>query len=108
MPAGRIPCTSGEQTQLVVQSLVQLSGTEKPDAGCSQLDRQWEPIEPAANVRHIGNIRFVQLEVWTNLFGPLDKERDRFDPGNVLHRRNHAGLGHGERVDVNFLLAPQS
>ena len=64
-----VPCPAGEERQPVLEPGEQLARLQHLDAGGGELDREWQPVEPLADLRDLA----VRCEARTNGFARSQK-----------------------------------
>jgi len=94
---GQVGGAAGEQGQPVGQARQQRLGRQDLDPGGGQLDRQRQPVEPAADLRDRRRIVVGEAEGRVGGVRPLDEERHRGDGRQDGGRRHRRRIGHGQR-----------
>src|SRR5690606_31309060 len=100
--------TAGEQVQAPVKPREQGLRREEPDAGCCQLDRQWQTVQVVGDGRDAGRVLLGDLEVRVNLTRPLQKEAYRCVAHQVAGRWQPLGVGDIKRGNRDFPVSAQA
>lgn len=74
---GQVGGVQRERVEAVVQPLEQLVGSEGAEPGRRELEREWESVEPAGEVRQVLRGAFVEGEVGADAADPVDQQLDR-------------------------------
>ena len=90
LPVGRVERTGAEDIQRLAQARIQLLGPEQRGAGGRELDRERQPVEPAADLADGAGIVLAQLEVAVVAARAVGEERAgrcSLDGGRISVRR---------------------
>ena len=81
LPGRHVAGTTDEHGQVPLEPVEDGLRAEQPDAGRRELDRQWQPIEPAADLGDGPGVLGGELEPRLDCASALDEEGDGFVPG---------------------------
>jgi hypothetical protein len=98
---------SGGHPQTLLQERAQGGGREHANVRRRQLQRQWQTVQAAADLRDIVGIGGGQGKVGSNRPGPLHKERHRLRCADLLGRDRCGCHRQSQRIDVEDLLDRQ-
>ena len=97
--SGRSTRSRAQRVEDVFEPGEQRGGCEHPGAGRGELDRQRQPVEAPADLRHRGRVRVVQREVVAHRPGPVDEEPHRGQRRELVERRPLGERRHRQRLD---------
>ena len=87
LPLRQVAGAAAERLEAARQAVPQRLGREEVEAGGRELDRQRQPVEPAADVGHGGGVVVGQAEVGPDAARPLDEQLDRLELAQLRGRR---------------------
>ena len=83
MPVRRAARAARQQPQWIIDPLGDLAQRQRVDPTSGQLEGEWQPIEPPADVGDEGRDRFVELEAGIDFDHPLDQQLNGVVRGNA-------------------------
>ena len=92
MALGCRPIGAGQQPEAVAEPIGDLLGSERRDTGRSQLDRQRDPVQLAANFRDRCGVAIAHGEARRHRVGPLDEQPNRIARERTRRTRGFAPL----------------
>src|ERR1700682_4118515 len=108
MPLRSAAAAASQKSEPILDAIQNLVGGHQGYARRSELDRQWDSIQAATQLRNGRSVFRLHLEARRGPPGPIHKKADRF----VLPKFNQigprVGIGDGQRCDVPDRLAPDA
>ncbi len=105
LPIGAIARPAGEEVEALLQARQHRLRGEELDPRGRELDRERQPVEAIADLRHRRRVLGGDGEVGTHGRRALDEETHRVRLGEHLERRKTRRIGKVERRDGELLLS---
>ena len=90
---------AAEEAEPILKPVAHLARAQDPEARRGQLDGEWHPVQPTADLDDRSDVRFVERELRAGAPRALDEQLDGFESRHRLEIGWSVFAGHAQRRD---------